>query len=79
MQPQSPSAVSSHAKEILGQLIPIRQGYRAEAIVIEAFALALAFAAEAAKVDASELRPPSDCYNRPTPAAAETQTGDQQC
>jgi hypothetical protein len=43
---KAPSAVSVHAKEIMAQLIPMRQNYEPAAIAEEAFSLARAFAAE---------------------------------
>ena len=48
--PKSPSAVSVHAKEIMAQLIPMRQGFKPDAIAEEAFSLARAFAAEESRI-----------------------------
>lgn len=52
MLPKAPSAVSVHAKEIMAQLIPLRQGYTPDAIAEEAFKLARSFAAEEARESA---------------------------
>jgi hypothetical protein len=60
--PKTPSAVSVHAKEIMAQLIPMRQGFKPAAVAEEAFNLARAFAAEEAKtVDEGDASPaPAD-------------------
>lgn len=50
------SPVIEHAKEIMDRLIPLRSGYTPEGIASEAFNLARAFAAEAAKEPTTQTK-----------------------
>lgn len=75
------SPISAHAKEIMGQLIPIRQGYRPDAIAEEAFDLAKAFADQESKLGgagAEEAGRRKDAASEASGAPGAAPQGDKQ-
>lgn len=61
----APPSVSMHAREIMAQLIPLRQGYTSDAIAAEAFQLARAFAAEDVKSSSAPVADAAANYGQP--------------